>query len=250
MSLHDSPVPPGPRPEAVAAFPIVGIGASAGGLEALETLTRRLATDSMSFVVLSPEAPSGGRPLIEVLARDSTLPVVAICDGTSVAANHIYVTPPGAELAIQRGVLRLAPQRSRAWAARPSIDGFFHTLAAELGNRAVGVLLSRAGDDGTAGLQAIKDADGITFVQRPATASQPGMLQSALEAGVADFALDAGDIADELTRLSRPPSPAAGRRQAFDDEPRRKLFIRLRSEFAVDFGGDPPTTIEGRKKRR
>ena len=250
MSLHDSHVPLGSRPEAVAAFPIVGIGASAGGLEALETLTRRLATDSMSFVVLPHEAPSGGRPLIEVLARDSTLPVVAICDGTSVAANHIYVTPPGAELAIQRGVLRLAPQRSRAWAARPSIDGFFHTLAAELGNRAVGVLLSRAGDDGTAGLQAIKDADGITFVQRPATASQPGMLQSALEAGVADFALDAGDIADELTRLSRHPYLAARRQQRLDDETRRKLFIRLRSEFAVDFGGYRPTTIERRIHRR
>src|ERR1041384_7548116 len=112
MSLHDSQVPLGSRPEAVAAFPIVGIGASAGGPGALGALAGRVATDSMSFVVLPHEAPSGGRPLIEVLARDSTLPVVAICDGTSVAANHIYVTPPGAELAIQRGVLRLAPQRS------------------------------------------------------------------------------------------------------------------------------------------
>src|SRR5262245_48122897 len=114
MSLHDSQMPSGSGLEAVAAFPIVGIGASAGGLKALETLTRRLATDGMSFVVLPHVAPRGGRPLTEVLARDAALPVVAISDGTLVAANHIYVTPPGAELAIQRGVLRLDGQRSRA----------------------------------------------------------------------------------------------------------------------------------------
>src|SRR5262245_2636523 len=242
MTLHDRQMPSGSGPDA-AAFPVVGIGASAGALEPLEMLTRRLATDSMAFVVLPHVVPRSGRLLTEVLARDAALPVVPVSDGTPVAPNRIYVTPPGAELAFQRGVLRLAPHRSPP-SEQPSIDSFFRTLAAELGNRAVGVLLSGAGHDGTLGLRAIKEADGITFVQHPATASQPDMPQNALDAGVVDFVLDAGDIADELCRLSRHPYLAARRQQRLDDDSRGALFKQLRHAFAVDFGGYRPTAID------
>jgi len=178
------------------AFPVVGIGASAGGLEALEGLTRRLAKDGMAYVVVQHLAPGRDSLLTEILARATSLNVVTVRDGQEVTVNTIYVTPPGAEIRLRGGVLELS--RASGQAPRHSIDAFMRSLAADLGTAAIGVVLSGAGSDGTLGLRAIKEEGGITFVQEPTTAGQPSMPESALDAGSADFCLSPSEIGDEL----------------------------------------------------
>ncbi|HEX7837377.1 MAG TPA: CheR family methyltransferase [Kofleriaceae bacterium] len=231
-------------------FPIVGIGASAGGLEALEAMTKRLTAGGMAFIVLQHLAPGHESILTDILARDTALTVTTVADGMPVEIDHIYVTPPNAELAIHQRVLYLMPPEATRRGPRPSIDAFFRTLAADLGNLAVGVILSGAGSDGTLGLKAIKEADGVTFAQDPSTANQPSMPQSALDAGVADFALRAQEIGDELMRLSQHPYVGARPQKLFDEDARSKLFILLRSAFGVDFAAYKPTTIDRRILRR
>ncbi|HEX8113971.1 MAG TPA: CheR family methyltransferase [Kofleriaceae bacterium] len=233
---------PGPRPA------IVGIGAAAGALEALEAVTRRLTSCGLAFVIM--ERVARKRPaLAQFLARHAELPVITAADGMSVEADHIYVAPPGAELAIRHGVLRLEAVPPGKASPRP-IDAMLCTLAADLGNRAIGVILSGAGDDGTVGLQAIKEADGITFIQDPSTARRPDMPRSARHAGVADFVLAAEDIAGELIWLSRHPYIAARRQQRLDDDTRNRLFLLLRRGFGVDFSGYRPVAIDRRIHRR
>ena len=178
-----TPTPPEPRPgeapEVPAAarplkFPIVGIGASAGGLEALESLAGRLSHDGMAFVVLQHLAPSHESILTEILARVTSLNVITARDGLEVAVNNVYVTPPGVELAIEEGVLRLSGASDRV--PRNSIDNFFRTLASERGPAAIGVVLSGAGiGRHSRALRAIKEEGGITFAQDPSTASQASM---------------------------------------------------------------------------
>jgi PAS domain S-box-containing protein len=234
--------PPGARPA------IVAIGAAAGALEPLEALTRRLTACGLAFIIL--ERVARKRPaLSQFLARHAGLPVITAADGMTVEADHIYVAPPGAELAIRHGVLRLESPPSGQGNPRP-IDAMLCTLAADLGNRAIGVILSGAGDDGTAGLQAIKEADGITFIQDPSTARHAGMPRSARHAGVADFVLDADHIAEELIWLSRHPYVAARRLQRLDDDTRARLFLLLRRSFGVDFGSYRPAAIDRRIHRR
>src|SRR4051812_34746145 len=235
-------VPAGARPA------IVGIGAAAGGLEALEVLTRRLIPAGLAFIVMERVARKR-TSLSEFLARHASLPVVTASDGMPVEADHIYVAPAGAELTVRHGVLRLGTVVPGPGTAQP-IDAMLCTLAADLGNRAIGVILSGGGDDGTLGLQAIKESDGITFVQDPSTARRPDMPRSARHAGVADFVLDAEHIADELAWLSQHPYIAARRLQRLDDDTRNRLFLLLRRGFGVDFSGYRPAAIDRRIHRR
>ena len=245
---------PGEAPEVPAAarplkFPIVGIGASAGGLEALESLAGRLSHDGMAFVVLQHLAPSHESILTEILARVTSLNVITARDGLEVAVNNVYVTPPGVELAIEEGVLRLSGASDRV--PRHSIDNFFRTLASERGPAAIGVVLSGAGSDGTLGLRAIKEEGGITFAQDPSTASQASMPESALDAGCADFCLSPAQIGDELMRLSAHPYVARKRPpRLFGQDALARIFDRLHRAFAVDFSAYKLATIERRIERR
>jgi two-component system CheB/CheR fusion protein len=135
-------------PAARPTFPIVGIGASAGGLEALEALTARLIPDGMALVVLQHLAPGHDSALTDILARSSALRVLTVQDGMHVEPNHVYVTPPNVDLAIHNGVFRLMTPPVRR-GLRLAIDAFFRTLAEEQGALAIGVVLSGAGSDGT-----------------------------------------------------------------------------------------------------
>jgi two-component system CheB/CheR fusion protein len=129
-------------PDGGAKFPIVGIGASAGGLEAREALTRRLSRDGMAYIVLQHLAPGHERILTEILARGTAIQVVTIRDGLAIEPNTLYVAPPNAEIVIEQGVLHLKQASERV--PRQSLDAMLRSLAADLGPMAIGVVLFQA----------------------------------------------------------------------------------------------------------
>jgi two-component system CheB/CheR fusion protein len=230
-------------------FPVVGIGASAGGLEALEALTHRLSADRMAFVIVQHLAPGHVSMLSDILRRGTTLPVVTIEDGMRLEAGTIYVAPPVGVVSIAGEELHLTASDGRA--PRHSIDAFFRSLAHAGGSMAIGVVLSGSGSDGTLGLKAIKDEGGITFVQDPGTAAQSSMPQSAANSGSADFSLTPAEIGDELVRLST--HPYVGRARAIKlvhGSAIGKILERLRVAHGVDFALYKQGTVERRIARR
>ncbi len=150
-----------------AAFPIVGVGASAGGLEALQQLLRALPVDTgMAFVVVQHLSPGRKSGLSEILARATKMKVCEVdeaCGEPEVEPDHVYVIPPGRDMTIEGGKLRLLPQERTA--LHRGIDQFFRSLAEDFGHQAIGVVLSGAMSDGTLGLEEIKAEGGITFAQ-------------------------------------------------------------------------------------
>jgi two-component system CheB/CheR fusion protein len=230
---------------------VVGIGASAGGLEALGAMLKRIEIDDSAFVVVQHLSPKHDSMLGELLARTTALKVVTIADGMKVKANHVYVIPPNADLAILHGELHLMPTPTERGPRLP-IDYFFRSLAADQGDAAVGVILSGTGTDGCLGLKAIKAAGGLTFVQDPATAKYDGMPRTALESGHADVCLSPEALGHELSRLVRHPHgisvASAGRDES--QEQLAKLFILIRKEFGNDLTHYKHSTIERRIERR
>src|SRR5690349_17867809 len=146
-------------------FPVVGIGASAGGLEAFTRLLRSLPADTgMSFVLVQHMDPAHPSMLQQLLARDTRMPVTEVIAGTSVEPNHVYVIPPNRDMTIHNGALRLT-LRTMGQGPHAPIDTFLCALAQDQKTKAIGIILSGVGSDGTKGLQAIKAEGGITLVQ-------------------------------------------------------------------------------------
>jgi len=249
-------VPHAPSPARAPGFPIVGIGASAGGLEAALKLFEPIPHDvGIAFVLVQHLDPDHASQLTALLARATTLPVHEVSDELPVAPNQIYVIPPQADLTIAQGVLHLQQRADRHGSHMP-VDAFLRALAEDQGERAVGVILSGTGSDGTQGLRAIKAAGGITVAQEPASAKYDGMPRSAIAAGVVDLVLLPQDIVRELVRISqnpaRPPAPILPADEALpagaDDL--NTIFFLLRSASGIDFSGYKPATITRRLKRR
>ena len=192
-----------------AGCPIVGIGASAGGLEAFTALLKQLPLDTgFGFVLVQHLDPQHDSALTQLLARTTAMPVQEATNHLRVEANHVYIIPPNATLAITRGVLRLQP-RARDGRSSRAIDHFLESLALDLRERAIGVILSGSATDGTLGLEAIKAEGGLTFAQ-DGSARYDSMPRSAAAAGCVDFVLAPGKIARELARIARHPLVAAG----------------------------------------
>ena len=197
-------VEPFDPPEESAAFPIVGIGASAGGLEALRQFLSHLPADTgMAFVIVQHLDPTHQSMLPEILARATSMPVQEVADNARVEPQRVYVIPPGKLLVIGEGLLQLSPRTVVRGIPRP-FDHFLRSLAEEMGHKAIGVVLSGTGSDGTLGLEEVKAAGGITFAQDD-TAEQTSMPRSAVAAGCIDLVLPAADIAREIGRISRHP---------------------------------------------
>ena len=236
-----------------ASFPIVGIGASAGGLAAFIELLSALPADSgMAFVLVQHLDPSHTSLLPEALARATPMKVAAATEGAEVRPDHVYVIPPNADLALEGNALRLVP-REDARKPHLSIDFFFRSLAGQRGAQAIGVVLSGSGSDGTEGLRAIKAEGGIAFVQDPQTAKFGDMPQSAISAGVVDTGMSIAALARELVRLSRHPylAAAAARPPAAADEGGFEQILELvRRKTGVDFTEYKRATIERRTARR
>jgi two-component system CheB/CheR fusion protein len=223
-------------------FPIIGIGASAGGLEPFLELLRAIPTDLGTAVVLVMHQPRHASHLAEVVARGTAMPVVTPADGTDVQPNHVYVAPPGMELTIAQGKLWLfeAPEHSLP------IDVFFRSLADDQGERAVGVILSGSASDGAIGIKAIKNEGGTTFAQ-DSSAAFPQMPRAAVANG-ADSVLDPAGIAQELIRIGR--RALTGTTPRFPEKELAQLFRLVRVSQDVDFTHYKPSTVERRIRRR
>jgi two-component system, chemotaxis family, CheB/CheR fusion protein len=243
----------GPPEKAGGEIFVVGIGASAGGLEAIGELIRYIPVEGMAYIVVQHLAPDHESLLTQLLARSSRMQVVTAADGMTLEPNHVYVIPPNADLAVMRGVIRvMAPSMARG--PHLPVDYLFRSLAEDQGHSAIGIVLSGTGTDGTLGLKAIKAAGGFTFCQDPSTAKYDGMPRSAWASGAADYCLPLKEIAGELVRIGKRPH-VRPRTQAPEPVPVvqgqiGKLFVLIRAEFGNDLTQYKHATIDRRVERR
>jgi two-component system CheB/CheR fusion protein len=200
----NNPVRESGEPSKGSSFPIVGVGASAGGLVAFTELLTHLPLDTgMGFVLVQHLDPEHESALTQLLARATKMPVREITNNQRVEPNHVYVIPRNTNLGIRRGVLKLQP-RPETRTPHRSIDFFFESLAQDQRECAVGVILSGTATDGTLGLTAIKAEGGITFAQ-DYSARYDSMPKSAVAAGRVDFVRSPENIAKELARIAKHP---------------------------------------------
>lgn len=230
---------------------LIGIGASAGGLEALSNLIAALPADlGVAYVVIQHLSPTHRSMMVQLLSRETAMVVQEISDGDTPENDTIYLTPPGTNVVLREGrlVLQEAPKEAMP---RPSINTFFSSLAAEKGEDAIGVVLSGTGTDGAAGLREIKAVGGFTFAQEPQSAKYSGMPQAAIDTGCVDWILTAESIAREITQIARthgavtiavkPPAAATTL---------KKLLMRVKQQTRIDFGGYKEGTLWRRIERR
>jgi two-component system CheB/CheR fusion protein len=225
---------------------VVGIGASAGGLEAFTELLIHLPDDTgMAFVLIQHLDPNHDSHLSGLLSKVSKMPVSEVKDETRVEANQVYVIPPRCNLAISDGILHTPPRPDSG--RNMPIDAFLGALAANGGHRSIGVVLSGTATDGTLGLQAIKAAGGITFAQETATAKFASMPGSAIAAGVVDFVLPPAGIARQLVAIAQgyhaAPEPAGNADLA-------NILRLVRNATGIDFTHYKHSTLARRIKRR
>jgi two-component system CheB/CheR fusion protein len=231
---------------------IVGIGASAGGLEAFTELLTHLPGDTgMAFVLIQHLDPKHESHLTELLSKESKMPVSEVKADTRVEANHVYVIPPRCNLGISSGVLRTPPRPASG--CNMPVDVFFRELAADRGSQTVGVILSGTATDGTRGLQAIKAAGGMTFAQDVQTAKFDGMPKSAIAAGTVDYILSPAGIASQLVALAhhaQAPSESPEANEPPEDAELARILRVVRSATGVDFTHYKHGTLARRIKRR
>ncbi|TMI35764.1 chemotaxis protein CheR [Candidatus Bathyarchaeota archaeon] len=235
-------------------FPIVGIGASAGGLEAFTQLLRELPSDvNMALVLVQHLDPTYKSMLTELLSRTTNLTVLEVTDGVRVKPRHVYVIPPNTAMTISERVLHLTP-RIEVDGKHMPIDHFLLSLAKDQKSRAIGVILSGTSMDGIQGLRAIKDEGGITIAQDEQSAKYYDLPRSAVAAGCVDLVLRPEDIAQELVKLSRHPYvpylETEGAENLLPQSDLEKIFGLLRKATKVDFADYKHATIKRRILRR
>jgi two-component system CheB/CheR fusion protein len=243
-------------PKIDAPFPIVGIAASAGGLEAFTELIRHLPTDTgMAFVLIQHLSPNYESLLSQILGRVTAMPVRQVQDRMMVEPNQVYVIPPNTQMTLAQGMLHLSPRQKTYGKYMPG-DAFFVSLAADRGNKAIAVVLSGTDGDGSQGLKAIKVAGGVTFAQCEDTAKFDSMPNTAVATGNVDFVLPPQAIAQELTTLSQRvfsfyshPLPVVTKLPEAGTA-LTTIFAQLRTITGVDFTYYKPATLNRRMQRR
>jgi two-component system CheB/CheR fusion protein len=233
-------------------FPIVGIGASAGGLEALEKFLSHVPEKSgMAFVVIQHLDPTHKGILVEILQRVTAMKVIQVRNGMKVQPNYVYVIPPNKDMSILHGTLRLFdPLAPRG--LRLPIDSFFRSLAEDRQQRSIAVILSGMGSDGTMGIRAIKENAGIVLVQEPASAKFDGMPKSAVTSGLADFVAPVEELPGKIVAYVA-HRPFAKTELPLEDGARsslEKIFILLRTHTGHDFSFYKKNTLYRRIERR
>lgn len=230
---------------------VVGIGASAGGLEALTALVSKLrGGQGMSYVVVQHLSPSYKSMLPQLLARETPLPVIEAVDGQPPLPDTIYITPPNRNVVLRNGRLELL-QSPREIAPKPSVSLFLSSVAEECKEDAIGIILSGTGSDGSAGIRAIKAAGGFTFAQDPQTARYDGMPQAAIDTNCVDWVHSPEGIAEELARLSEArPAIAPTDHRELPLTALKRLLTKVRARTKLDFSGYKETTLWRRVERR
>ena len=242
-------VEPFAPPSESAPFPIVGIGASAGGIEALRAFFHSLPADTgMAFVVVLHLYPDHESHLPEILARATKMPVQEASNNEPVQPDRVYVIPPGKTLVLGERLLQLAPRTHAGGVHRP-VDHFLRSLAEEMGHKAIGVVFSGSGDDGTLGMEEVKAGGGITFAQDD-TAEHTAMPRSAAAAGCVDFVLPPRDIAREIARIAVHPLLEPSAEELAGEQSVADVLQLLRRATGVDFANYKPNTLRRRITRR
>lgn len=246
------PLPPTPGLD----FPVVGIGASAGGLAAFEAFFSGMPAGpdpGIAFVLIQHLAPDHKSILAELVGRYTRMPVYEVADGLKVRQNCVYIIPPNCEMAIQNGALRLSEPRP-ARGHRMPIDFFFRSLALERKDRAIGIILSGTGSDGTLGGRAIKGEGGMLMAQDDASSEFDGMPHNAIAAGLVDFALSPAEMPSQLIAYighaitqKRPPSDIAA---PFGEAALVRISSLIRARTGHDFSLYKPKTLHRRIARR
>ncbi|MBN2188491.1 MAG: hypothetical protein JW699_03475, partial [Chitinispirillaceae bacterium] len=240
--------------ETAVSFPIVGIGASAGGLEALEGFLRNVPEGSgMAFVIVQHLDPTHKGLMAELLQRATPMTVMQVKDRTRVQPDCVYVIPPNRDMSILHGILHLLdPVAPRG--LRLPVDFFFRSLAEDAEERSIGVILSGMGSDGTLGLKAIKGKAGAVFVQDPASAKFDGMPRSAIDAGLADVVAPVEALPGKIVAyLEHIPLLALPGSVEKDDQAHsgfEKIVILLRAQKGQDFSLYKKNTVYRRIERR
>lgn len=237
-------------------FPVVGIGASAGGLEALGEFLQTVRPDSgMAYVTIQHLPPDRESMMAEILSKKTAMPVIEVKDGAAVEPNHVYVIRPGHTLTIKDGLLRLGERLASPGNNRP-VDDFFRSLAEEQRERAIGIIMSGMGSNGTAGAQSIKAVGGLCIAQDPESAQYPSMPRHLIDAGYADYILSPENIADVLLAYADHPYAREGREAdaakllAREQQHVREILAVLRTRTRQDFNGYKKPTVLRRIQRR
>jgi two-component system CheB/CheR fusion protein len=234
-------------------FRIVGIGASAGGLEALEQFFSNMPPDSgIAFVIVQHLDPTAHSSMPEILSRFTKMPAEVASNGLKVEPNSIYLIPPGKSMSIQTGMLYLQ-EPVQPPALKLPIDFFFRSLSKEKGPEAVCIILSGTGSDGTLGLEAIKQEQGTVFVQEPESAKYDGMPRSAIETGLADFVLKPDQMPEKLIQFLKHSAINGAKFGATAKEaaePLQRVFAILRTNTGHDFSRYKAATVRRRLQRR
>jgi two-component system CheB/CheR fusion protein len=253
-SVTASPFPMSDEPTGLR-FLVVGMGASAGGLEAYTELLEGLSPNpGLALLLVSHLDPEQKSHLAPILSRVSRIPVLEATEGMAVEIDRVYVIPPGANMAMTDGHLTLSPRPPRPVPHMP-IDHLFRSLAAIQKSRSVGVILSGNGSDGVIALQAIKAAGGVTFAQDESTARYPSMPRSAVLDGNVDHIMRPREIAHELERIARHPYTRHAEEPPADSPPSEgdhvvEMINLLRARTSVDFTHYKKSTIRRRILRR
>lgn len=231
---------------------LVGIGASAGGLEALQELISHLPEElgNIAIVVAQHLSPTYKSMLVQLLSRQTKLPVLEVKNGMAILPNKIYITPPDSEITTNNGFFTLTKSNVLA-GPKPSIDAFFHSLSQDKREKAIGVILSGTGSDGAYGIRAVKAAGGITIVQEPQTAKYNGMPIASIETGQVDLVLAPDKIGDEFKEILNNPSTYFTTHTIDEKNSSFDKVLRLLSRRAgTDFTNYKPSTILRRLEKR
>lgn len=234
-------------------FPIVGIGSSAGGLEALEIFLKNIPQKcGMALVIVQHLDPTHKGIMVELLQRVTSMPVVQVTDRLKIEPDHVYVIPPNKNMSLLHGMLHLLDM-VKPRGLRLPVDFFFRSMADDMQQHSIGVILSGMGSDGTLGLRDIKEKGGGVFVQEPASAKFDGMPRSAIDAGLADFIAPVDKLPASIVAYlmhipsrSRPISSVAGKSLSALE----KVVILLRTQTGHDFSLYKKNTIYRRIERR
>ncbi len=233
-------------------FPIVGIGASAGGLEALESFFSNVPTASpLAFVVILHLSPDYKSLMAQLLSKHTNMKVKTIEGGTIVEPNHVYVIPPKKTLTLHKGILYLHDKVNTKMPTYP-IDIFFRSLAEEMGDRAIGIVLSGTGSDGMRGVRAIKEKGGMVMVQHPESAKFDGMPRTTISTGLVDYILTPNKMPIELVNYVKHPGVIIPERETVkeEDDDLLKILHTIKRVTNVDFTWYKRDTLRRRINRK